>query len=230
MPRETFDRDLQRLQGELLALGSLVETAIMDSMDSLKRQDLEAARQVVEGDRVINEKRYSIESDTLILMATQQPMAVDLRLLASYLEISTELERMGDYAKGIAKIALLIGKQPLVKPLIDLPRMAEKASSMLHRALDAFVRRDVELARTIPDEDADMDALYNQIYRELLTFIMADPRVIDQATYLLWVGHNLERTADRVTNICERVVFTVTGEMVELDGHDREDLGLEGLH
>ena len=230
MPRETFDRDLQRLQDDLLVLGSLVETAIMDSMDSLKRQDLEAAQQVVGGDRAINEKRYAVESDTLILMATQQPMAVDLRLLASFLEISTELERIGDYAKGIAKIALLIGKEPHVKPLIDLPRMAEKASSMLHRALDAFVQRDVEQARRIPDEDADMDALYNQIYRELLTFIMADPRVIDQATYLLWVAHNLERAADRVTNICERIIFTVTGEMVELDGHEREDLGVEGLH
>jgi phosphate transport system protein len=228
MPRQTFDRDLQRLQDDLLALGSLVETAIMDSMDSLKRQDLEAAQQVVDGDRVINEKRYTIESTALILMATQQPMAVDLRLLASFLEISTELERMGDYAKGIAKIALLIGKQPLVKPLIDLPRMAEKASSMLHRALDAFVQRDVEQARRIPDEDADMDALYNQIYRELLTFIMADPSVIDQATHLLFVAHNLERTADRVTNICERIIFTVTGKMLELDGP--EDVGLEGLH
>jgi phosphate transport system protein len=228
MPRQTFDRDLQRLQDDLLALGSLVETAIMDSMDSLKRQDLEAAQQVVDGDRVINEKRYAIESTALILMATQQPMAVDLRLLASFLEISTELERMGDYAKGIAKIALLIGKQPLVKPLIDLPRMAEKASSMLHRALDAFVQRDVEQARRIPDEDADMDALYNQIYRELLTFIMADPSVIDQATHLLFVAHNLERTADRVTNICERIIFTVTGKMLELDGP--EDVGLEGLH
>jgi phosphate transport system protein len=228
MPRQTFDRDLQRLQDDLLVLGSLVETAIMDSMDSLKRQDLEAAQQVVDGDRVINEKRYAIESTALILMATQQPMAVDLRLLASFLEISTELERMGDYAKGIAKIALLIGKQPLVKPLIDLPRMAEKASSMLHRALDAFVQRDVEQARRIPDEDADMDALYNQIYRELLTFIMADPSVIDQATHLLFVAHNLERTADRVTNICERIIFTVTGKMLELDGP--EDVGLEGLH
>ncbi len=230
MPRQTFDRDLQRLQGDLLVLGSLVETAIMDAMDSLKRQDLEAAQRVVDGDRAINEKRYAIESNTLILMATQQPMAVDLRVLASFLEISTELERIGDYAKGIAKIALLIGKQPLVKPLIDLPRMAERASSMLHRALDAFVQRDVEQARRIPDEDADMDALYNQIYRELLTFIMSDPRTIDQATHLLFVAHNLERTADRVTNICERIIFTVTGELLELDGHEREDVGVEGLH
>jgi phosphate transport system protein len=146
------------------------------------------------------------------------------------LEISTELERIGDYAKGIAKIALLIDKQPHIKPLIDLPRMADQARSMLHRALDAFVRRDIDLARAIPEQDSQMDALYNQIYRELLTFIMADPTTINQATLLLWVAHNLERSADRVTNICERVVFTVTGKMVEMDGEGREDLGLEGLH
>jgi len=230
MPRETFDRELQRLQDDLLVMGSMVEKAIIESMESLKKQDLEAAKRLIIADRVINEKRFAIEADTLILMATQQPMAGDLRVLASVLEISTELERMGDYAKGIAKIALLIGKQPLVKPLIDLPRMAEQARSMLHRALDAFVRRDLGLARAIPEEDAEMDALYNQIYRELLTFIMADPRTITQSTHLLWVAHNLERTADRVTNICERVVFTVTGKMVEMDGEGREDLGVEGLH
>jgi phosphate transport system protein len=230
MPREAFDRELQRLQDELLILGSLVETALSDSMDTLKRQDLQAAERVIAADRAINERRFQIESDTLILMATQQPMAVDLRVLASVLEISTELERIGDYAKGIAKITLRIGEQPLVKPLIDLPRMAEKARSMLHRALDSFVRRDVDLARAIPEEDSEMDDLYNQIYRELLTFIMADPRTIDQATMLLWVGHNLERAADRVTNICERVVFTATGKMVEMDGEGREDKGVEGLH
>jgi phosphate transport system protein len=230
MARETFDRELQRLQDELLILGSLVETAITDSMAALKRQDLEAARQVVTADRPINEKRYQIESDTLILIATQQPMAVDLRVLASVLEISTELERIGDYAKGIAKIALLIGKEPLIKPLIDLPRMADLSRSMLHRALDAFVRRDIDLARAIPEEDEQIDGLYNQIYRELLTFIMADPRTINQATFLLWVAHNLERSADRVTNICERVVFTVTGKLVEMDGEGREDLGVEDLH
>jgi phosphate transport system protein len=230
MPRETFDRNLQNLQDELLVLGSLVEEAISASIDTLKNKDLEGAREVITGDRAINERRFAIESNTLILMATQQPMASDLRVLASVLEISTELERIGDYAKGIAKIALRIGQEPLIKPLIDLPRMADKAQSMLHQALQAFVNRDAEQARAIPDEDAVVDALYNQIYRELLTFIMADPRVIGQATHLLWVAHNLERAADRVTNICERVVFTVTGEMVELDGEGREDLGVEGLH
>jgi len=230
MPREAFDQDLQNLQDDLLVLGSLVEEAISNSIDTLKNKDLQGAREVIAADRVINKKRYAIEADTMILMATQQPMASDLRFLASVLEISTELERIGDYAKGVAKIALRIGQEPLIKPLIDLPRMADKARTMLHQALEAFVHRDVELARAIPDEDAMMDALYNQIYRELLTFIMEDPKVIGQATHLLWVAHNLERAADRVTNICERVVFTVTGEMVELDGEGREDLGVEGLH
>jgi phosphate transport system protein len=143
-------------------------------------------------------------------------MASDLRILAAVFEIVTELERIGDYAKGIANINLMIGDQPLIKPLVDIPRMVEKCKDMLHHSLDAFVRRDVELAEAIPVEDDVVDDLYNQVYRELISMIMADPKVIDQATYLLWVAHNLERTADRVVNICERVVFTVTGEMQEI--------------
>jgi len=217
MPRVTFEERLQRLQDEVLVLGSMVERVIIESVESLKRRDFEASRRIIAEDRLINEKRFAIEEAALALIATQQPMATDLRVLAAVLEIVTELERMGDYAKGIAKINLMIGEQPLIKPLIDLPRMAEKARDMLHRALEAFMQRDVELARAIPAEDDEVDALYNQVYRELLTFIMADPRTMDQATHLLWAAHNLERTADRVTNICERVVFTVTGEMVEMD-------------
>ena len=217
MPRQMLEHELQRVQDELLALGSMVERAIIASVESLKQRDFEASRRIIAEDRLINEKRFAIEEAVLVLIATQQPMATDLRVLAAVLEIVTELERMGDYAKGIAKINLMIGEQPLIKPLIDLPRMAEKARDMLHRALEAFVHRDVELARAIPAEDDEVDALYNQVYRELLTFIMADPRTMDQATHLLWAAHNLERTADRVTNICERVVFTVTGEMVEMD-------------
>jgi len=217
MPRQTFERELQRLQDEVLVLGSMVENALIESVEILKRRDLEGARRLIAGDRLINEKRFAIEADALALIATQQPMAGDLRTLAAVLEIVTELERMGDYAKGIARINLMMGEKPLLKPLIDIPRMAEKARDMLHRSLDAFVRRDVALARAIPAEDDEVDALYNQVYRELLIFIMSDPRTIDQATYLLWVAHNLERTADRVTNICERVIFTVTGEMMEMD-------------
>lgn len=226
MPREAFERELQRLQDEILALGSMVENAIIESVEILKRRDMEGSRRLVAQDRLINEKRFAIEADALVLIATQQPMAGDLRTLAAVLDISSELERIGDYAKGIAKVNLMMGEKPLLKPLIDIPRMAGKARDMLHRALDAFVQRDVALARAIPAEDDEMDALYNQVYRELLTYIISDPRTIDQATHLLWVAHNLERAADRVTNICERVVFTVTGKMVEMDV---EDSGVEGL-
>ena len=228
MPRETFERELHSLEDDILVLGSMVEKAILSSVDVLKRQDLASAKALIAADRVINEKRFAIESDSLALIATQQPLAGDLRSLAAILEIATELERIGDYGKGIARITLMIGEQPLIKPLVDIPRMAEKGQDMLHRALDAFVRRDVALARQIPKEDAEVDALYNQVYRELLTYIIQDPRTIDQATHLLWVAHNLERAADRVSNICERVVFTATGEMSEMDS-DGEAGGMEGI-
>jgi phosphate transport system protein len=227
MTRETFDRELQRLQDEVVILGGLVEKAIVQSVEVLKQRDLEGARRLIAQDRrVINEKRFAIESEALTLIATQQPMAGDLRVIAAVLEIAHELERMGDYAKGIAKINLMMGDEPLLKPLIDVPLMAEKARDMLHRALEAFVRRDVDLARSIPQEDDQVDALYNQVYRELLTLMMQNPQDIDRATYLLWVAHNLERTADRVANICERVIFMVTGEMVEMDEDDRSMAGI----
>jgi phosphate transport system protein len=222
MIREAFERDLQGLQDEVLGLGSMVEKAIIESVQILKKRDLEEARRLIAEDRILNEKRFAIENDTLVLIATQQPMAGDLRVLAAVLAIISELERIGDYAKGISKINLMIGEEPLIKPLVDLPRMAEKARDMLHRALEAFVQRDVGLARAIPDEDDEVDALYNQVYRELLTIIMANPRTIDQATYLLWAAHNLERAADRVINICERVVFTVTGKLMEMDVEEGE--------
>jgi phosphate transport system protein len=204
----------------------MVEKAIIESVDILKRRDLEGARRLIAEDRILNEKRFAIEDDALVLIATQQPMAGDMRTLAAVLAIISELERIGDYAKGISKINLMMGEAPFVKPLVDIPRMAEKARSMLHRALEAFMQRDVDLARAIPDEDDEVDALYNQVYRELLTIIMNNPRTIDQSNYLLWVAHNLERAADRVINICERVVFTVTGEMIEMDA---ENSGLESV-
>lgn len=218
MLRQTFERDLQKVQDDILVLGSMVEDALMESVNLLKKRDMDGSRRLIEADQRINEKRFDIENETLTLIATQQPMAGDLRTLAAVLEIATELERIGDYAKGIANINLMIGEEPLVKPLVDVPRMAEKARDMLHRSLEAFVKHNVELARLIPQEDDEVDSLYNQVYRELLTLIMANPKIIDQATYLLWVAHNLERTADRVVNICERVIFTVTGEMRELSG------------
>jgi phosphate transport system protein len=217
MPRESFERELHAIQDDLLVLGSMSEQALADSIDVLRNRDEAGAKRIIRGDQAINEKRFAIEADCLALIATQGPMAGDLRTLAAVMEIVTELERIGDYGKGIARISLLMGSGPLLKPLVDIPRMQQKAVDMLRRALDAFIRRDVALARAIPQEDAEVDALYNQIYRELLTFMMADPRTIDRATPLLWVAHNLERAADRVTNICERVVFTVTGEMNELD-------------
>jgi phosphate transport system protein len=217
MTRETFDRELSRLQDEMLILGSMVENAITESVESLKKRDFAASQRLIDRDCQINERRFAIESDALVLLATQQPMASDLRTIAAVLEIVTELERIGDYAKGIAKINLLIGDRPLLKPLIDLTLMAEKARSMLHQVLDAFVRRDADLARSIPAEDDVIDALYDQVYRELLTHILQDRTLIEQANSLLWVAHNLERTGDRVINICERVVFTVTGKMEELD-------------
>jgi phosphate transport system protein len=220
MAREIFRKELEQLQEKLLYLGLMAENAIKESVEALKRRDLEAAHRLVQGDTLINEKRFAIESDTLILIARQQPVAGDLRILAAVLEIATELERIADYAKGIAKITIKMGKEPFVKPLIDIPRMAEKASDMLHRALKAFVDRDIQLARSIPEDDDEMDALYDQIFRELMTYIIADPRIIERANYLMWVAHNLERTADRVLNICERVIFTVTGEMHEFDGED----------
>ena len=225
MLRKTFENDIQQLKDELLLLGSLVEQQTLDAVEALKKRDLEAARRIYAADAKINEKRFAIENQVMILIATQQPMAHDLRLLASILEVSAELERMGDYAKGMATINIRMGDEPLLKPLIDLPRMAQIASSMLHRALTAFVNEDAETAKAIPKEDDEVDALYDQVYRELMTFVIKDPKTIDRANYLLWAAHNLERMADRVTNICERTIFIVTGEIKEIDSSNDEMMG-----
>jgi phosphate transport system protein len=214
--RKTFETEIQALKDELILLGSMVEQQILDSVEALKKRDIDAARRIYETDSQINAKRYAIEEQVMILIATQQPMAHDLRLLASVLEVSGELERMGDYAKGIATVNLRMGDEPLLKPLIDVPRMAQKSVDMLHRALTAFINEDVEAARAIPAEDDEVDALYTQVYRELMTFVLHDPSTIDRANYLLWTAHNLERVADRVTNICERTVFIATGEIKEI--------------
>lgn len=226
-PRETLDRSLKQLLDDVLILGSMVEEAIRSSVEALKARDFEASRRIYLDDAKINHLHFDLENRCIILIATQQPMARDLRLLAAVLEIVTELERIGDYAKGIARINLLLGEKPLIKPLIDIPRMAEKGIDMLHRSLSAFVNGDVETARAIPKEDDEVDNLYNQVYRELLTYMIADPTTIDRANYLLWAAHNLERMADRVTNICERTVYMVTGEMRELDRTDDELDALE---
>lgn len=217
--RQAFEKSLTKLQDDLLFLASLVESAILEAVDSLKRRDREDARRLIAADERINERRFAIENDALTLIATQQPMAGDMRMLAAYLEIAGELERIGDYAKGIAKINLMMGDQPLIKPLVDIPVMAQKAQAMLHDGIAAFVKRDIEAARLIPLRDDEVDDLYNQVFRDLLDLIIADRAYnADQATYLLWVAHNLERTADRVINICERVVYTTTGEMIEMNG------------
>ena len=225
MPRAALERELQRLNDDILILGSMAEKAILQSVDMLKRRDIEGSHQLIADDMKLNRKRYAIESDCLIVIATQQPMASDLRNLAAILELAIELERIGDYGKGIARITVMMGDEPLIKPLIDIPHMAEKACDMLHRALDAFVRHDVEMARAIPKEDDEVDALYNQVYNDLLQMIINNPKTLDQATHLLWVAHNLERAGDRVTNICERVIFTVTGEMQEMDMEEPEQTG-----
>lgn len=222
MLRKTFESEIQQVKDNVLILGSMVEQALLDSVESLKKRDIKAAEKLFEQDADVNRKRFEIENQLMVLIATQQPMAHDLRLLASCMEIISELERMGDYAKGIANINIRMGDEPLLKPLIDVPRMAQKGADMLHRALTAFVNEDVETARAIPVEDDEVDALYNQVYRELMTFVISDPKTIERANWLLWVAHNLERFADRVTNICERTVFIATGEMKEIKSTDDE--------
>jgi len=214
--RTTFHKRLREIQDDVLVMGSMVEKAIGRSIEALKKRDLIMAHQLITDDIAINEKRFSIEEKCIQLIATQQPMASDLRIIISVLYVITELERIGDHAEGIAKIVIMIGDEPPLKPLIDLPRMAEKTQDMLRRSLDAFVHHDADAARKIAAEDDEIDHLYNQVFRELLTFMVEDPKTITRATRLIWVAHNLERSADRVTNICERVVFVVTGKMEEI--------------
>ncbi|MBI4338145.1 MAG: phosphate signaling complex protein PhoU [Chloroflexi bacterium] len=217
MPRADFDRHLRVLQDDLLVLGSMVEKAIAKALDALKRRDLEASRQLIQEDDVIDQQRFQLEEKCVELIATQQPMARDLRALIAILHISVELERMGDYAEGIGKISLMMGQEPPLKPLIDIPRMAERATDMLRRSLDALVNRDIVAATGVCNADDEVDALYDQVYRELLTYMIQDPKTIQRATYLLWVAHDLERVADRATNIAERVIFLVTGKMTEIN-------------
>jgi phosphate transport system protein len=214
--RAGFHKRLREIQDDILAMGSMVSKAILRSIDALKTRDIEMARQLIADDQKVNQKRFEIEEKCIELIATQQPMASDLRTIVAVLNIITELERIGDYAVGIARIVILIGNEPPLKPLIDIPRMAEKTVDMLSRSLDAFINRDPDAARKISAEDDLIDNLYDQVYRELLIFMMEDPKTITRATRLMWVAHNLERGADRVTNICERVVFLITGKMEEI--------------
>ena len=216
MPRTDFDRSLQEIQDDLLVLGSMVEKSIDRSVISLKNRDLPLSKIVIADDDLIDDKRNHIEEKCISVIATQNPMAGDLRTVISVLYIAEELERMGDYAEGIAKISLSIGSEPMLKPLVDIPRMAEKASLMLSRSLDALVKRDEQLAIQVCRDDSEVDELYNQVYRELLTFMISDPKTIERATYLLWVSHNIERIADRATNISERVLYLITGKIFDI--------------
>jgi phosphate transport system protein len=215
MPREVFDEQLKELEQGLLNMAKLVDRAIERSVQALAERDIDLSRQVIKDDEVINQVQHDIEEKCLVLIATQQPLASDLRVIFAISHIVTELERMADHAKGIGHIGVLMGPREPLKPLIDIPRMAEKARWLLNRELEAFVNRDVELARSLGDEDDEVDRLYDQVFRELLIFMMDDPRTITRATYLLWVAHNLERIADRAINIGERVVFLVTGKVEE---------------
>ena len=216
MPRERFEQELKRLAGRVLELGGLAEAALRDSVSALERQDLPKAQSLIEADHRINLMRFDLEHEALMVIATQQPVAGDLRALAAVFEIATELERIADYAKGIATITVSIGTGPRIAPPADLARMAELACSMLHRSLQAYYQADSRLAAAIPEEDNQVDELYEQVYRQLMGRLLVDPRDIDQALRLTWVAHNLERVADRVGNICERVVFWVTGTMEEM--------------
>lgn len=215
-PRESFERHLHELQDDVLIMGSMVEKALERSMEALKNRNLDLAHQVVQDDARINQKRFDIEEKCVELIATQQPMASDLRVIIAVLNIIVDLERIADHAEGNAKIEIMIGEEPPLKPLIDLPRMNQKTIEMLRQSLDAFCNRDAGAARKICDEDDEIDQLYDQVFRELLTFMAENPKNITKATRLIWVAHNLERSADRVTNICERVVYLVTGKMSEI--------------
>jgi len=214
--RTAFHKKLQEIHTDVLFLGSMAEKAILSSVKALKERDLDLAQQIIADDKKINTKRFEIENKCIQLIVTQQPMAGDMRFILAVANVITELERIGDYAEGIAKIVLMIGDEPPLKPLVTIPRMAEKMVDMLHRSLEAFFNHDAEAARKIALEDDEVDNLYNNVYRVLISFMMEDPKTITRATRLIWVSHNLERAADRVTNICERVVFTVTGKMEEI--------------
>jgi phosphate transport system protein len=220
--RETLDNKIRELNDAIIELASIVEQAILGSVSTLVDKDLEKAKSIYDQDKQINKKRYEIERQALITVATQQPMATDLRRLSSIIDIAGELERIGDYAKGIARIAMRLEDKAPLRKLVHIPKMAEMTADMLHRAITAFIEMDEETGKAVPREDDQIDVLYNKVYQELLELMISDRNNIDRATFHLWVAHNLERAADRVTNICERTVFTVSGELVEFDRSDDE--------
>jgi len=216
--RADFHKHLREVEEDVVSMGDRVAKAIDRSIKALQKRDLTLAHQIIADDAKINEQRFSIEDKCVGLIATQQPMTNDLRIIVAVLSIIVELERIGDYAEGIAKIVVMIGDEAPLKPLIDIPRMGDITLEMINTSLKSFVTRDVELAMKAISLDSVVDGLYDQVFRELLTFMMVDPKTTNRATRLIWVAHNLERAADRATNICERVVFTVTGKMEEIGG------------
>jgi len=217
MTRTALDRQLSEVEEDMLVMAEMVETAIELSIVALKARDVDLARQIIQDDMKINAKRYEIEEKCLELLAMQQPMAGDLRTIVAILHIIVDLERMGDHAEGTAKIAIMLAADPPLKPYIDIPRMSDIACEMLRASIEAFKHRDVDAARAICDRDDEVDNLYDQVYRELLVYMLNDPRTIERATHVTWVAHNLERIADRTTNICERVVYLVDGKIEELN-------------
>jgi len=217
MARDNLLLHIHQVQDELLLMGSMVEQSTIKSIECLKKKDVEGAKAIYNADSIINEKRYAIENSILILIATQQPLAHDLRLLAALLEISAEIERMGDYAKGIAKVVVRLGDTDIPLPMREIEEMAALAVDMLHRALTAFVAEDPLTARKIPAEDDKVDKLYQQVQKLVIQEMVKEARVIDSINLFMWVAHNLERMADRVSNICERTVFVATGELGELE-------------
>jgi phosphate transport system protein len=223
MTREVLNQHIQQIKDEVLLLGSVIEEAILRSIDALKQRDIEVAHHIIEDDILINDKRFAIENAIIILIATQQPMAHDLRLLAAILEVDSELERMGDYAKGIAKTVIHLSDAEVAIPMREIESMAEKAINMLHLALGTFITENAAQAYQIPKLDDEVDALYVKGYRLVVSAMIANPSTIDHGNYLIWVLHNLERLADRAVNICERTVFIATGDLIELATNDEDD-------
>jgi len=217
MPRDTFEKQVNDLKKTLLALGALTTQTISDGTEALKTRDRVTAQSLIKQDIEINRMRYDIEERAYRLIATQQPLASDLREIMSILLIAIELERIADHSKNLAEIVIRMGDEPLLKPLIDIPRMAQLCESMLGQALDAVARNDSELARAVCNRDEEIDQLYKQIFRELMTYVMEDSRTVTRALNLLFAAHNLERIGDRVTNIGERVIYAATGRLEELN-------------
>lgn len=216
MTRVEYLHELQELRDDVVAMASMTDKAIARSVDALKRQDVSLAREVMNADRYINNHRWQTEERALHLIATQAPMAGDLRTISAAIHITTDLERMADHAAGIGKIVIQTSNEAALKPLVDIPRMSEIAREMLSASVSAYIDGNVEEAKAVALRDDEVDALYDQVYRELLTYMMADPATINRATHLLWACHNVERIADRVTNICEWVIFAVNGSLEEL--------------